>query len=211
MTTVAFTQFLPEVLPSVQGCSDILALNAIRNAAIEFCGSTMYWQETQDPVTLTAADLPYDFEAPTGANVIQPLSIRCNGSNVVPKSLDWLDANIPNWATLVADYPSFYYQPNPNQMVLVGQPSTSVDLTIRVAYIPARTATGVDQTLYQYYLEAIAFGALTRLCAVPGQPWTNPEVAQYSRAMFNNAMTDATIEANKSYDRGGLKVQHRKS
>ena len=209
MTTVAFTQFLPEVMPSVHGCSDILAINAIRNACIEFCTSTMYWQETQDPISLAAGDLPYDFEAPSGANVIQPMAITIGGRPILPKSADWLDANIYDWRNQVADSPTYFYQPNANQMVLVPAPTAAVTVTIRCAYIPARDGSVVDITLYEYYLEAIAAGALARLCSLPGQAWSNPQLADFKKREMASAITAATIEANKSYDRAGMRVQMR--
>jgi hypothetical protein len=209
MTTVAFTQFLPDVLPYVIGCPEPLAVNAIRNACIDFCASTMYWQETQDPVSISAAAMPYDFDAPTGANVIQPMALTVGGFTILPKSADWLDANIYNWREQTADTPSYYYQPNANQFVLVPAPLAPVTVTVRAAYVPLRDGTVIDTTVYEYYLETITAGALARLCAVPGQTWSNPALAEMKKREFASGVTSATIEANKSYDRAGLRVRMR--
>ena len=209
MATIAFSAFLPEVMPSVPGCTDILALNAVRNACIDFCSSTMYWQETQDPLTLTAADLPYTIDTPNGANALQPLSIMWNGLPLFPKSLDWLDANVYDWRNRPSDTPRWYYQPDPNTLVIVPAPVTSATITIRIAYTPTRDSTSVVATTHQYYLEQIAAGALAKLVSIPGKPWSAPGAAGAYKKLFDVGVTAATIEANKSYDRSGLRVQAR--
>ena len=61
MATTAFTAWLPEVLPNVPTCPDVLAVNAIRNACIEFCSETNWWQGDYGTTAITAADLPYSF------------------------------------------------------------------------------------------------------------------------------------------------------
>lgn len=206
---VALSKFFPEVNPSVLGCPEPLMLNAIRNACIEFCNDTLYWQEALDPITIAAADMPYDIDTPSDANIAQIMSLTVDSAVLTPKSVDWLDANFHGWTTATSDTPTFYYQPDPNTLVLVPAPTSSVDVVMRVAYMPSRTATMAPITLYQYYLEAIAAGAMSRLMGVPGQPWSNPSLSErYGRA-FSAAITHGVIDANKSYDRAGLRVQMR--
>lgn len=208
-STIAFSKFYPEVNPSVLGCPEPLMLNAVRNACIEFCSDTLYWQEILDPADITAADLPYDIDCPSGTNVAQIMSMSINGAAITPKSADWLDANYPGWATSVADSPSYYYQPDPNTFVLVPAPKTTVTVVMRVAYMPARGAVSVAATLHQYYLEGIAAGAMSRLMGVPGQPWSNATMAEHYARMFSAAITNGVIDANKSYDRTGVRAQFR--
>ena len=211
MATTAFTEFLPEVLPSVPACAEPLAVNAVRNAAIEFCSNTLFWQETQADTAITVAvtpSAPLTLSAPTGARIIQIMAVTIDGLPLSPISIDMLDDGVYNWRGRTGK-PSAFYQPNPDQLVFVLPPDASYTATLRVAYSPTRVADGVDERIYQNYLEAVSFGAVARLAAIPGQAFSNPEVASYARAMFNNAMTDATIEANKSYTRGSPQIQMR--
>ena len=206
---IAISKFFPEVNPSVLGCPEALMTNAIRNACIEFCIDTLYWQETLDPTTLAATDLPYSVEAPSNANVAQIMTITVEGSLLTPKSADWLDTNYPGWATATADTPVFYYMPDPNNLVLVPAPTTTVDVVMRVAYTPTRDAATVPGTLHQYYLEGIAAGALMRLFGIPGQPWYDASLVDHYGRAFSAAVTNGVIDANKSYDRTGIRVQMR--
>ena len=51
MTAVSYEVFLPEVMPYVHDVPEIVAVQAIRNACIEFCEETHYLQENLDPIT----------------------------------------------------------------------------------------------------------------------------------------------------------------
>lgn len=210
MANVSFEAFFPEVLPFVAGCAGIIATNAVRNAAIEFCTGSMYWQETQDPVTVTATSFPYDLDAPSGAGVAQVLSVTVDGLPLVPATLDMLDTSGGyNWRTQTGSAISNYYQDNPKQIGLYPLPETAKTLVMRVAYAPLRTASGIEEHVYQKYLEEIAAGALGRLMLMPAQMWSNPTAGAHFRAKFMQGITDAAVAANKSFNRSGATVQAR--
>lgn len=208
MATTAFTNFLPEVMPQVPMCSDLVALNAVRNSAAEFCERTVFWQETQDAFTATSATFPYDLEAPSGARVSQVLAVLVNGVAIQPTTLDVLDTSVPNWRTTDADSPQLYYQVNPYTMGVYPAIKTgsTAQVQLRVALAPSRTATGVEEFIYQLYAEVIAAGALWRLMEMPAQPWSNPTTGAFYRSKFQQGVTDATIDANKTFGRSQLMV-----
>ena len=207
MANVAFTAFLPEVMPLVQGCADVVAVNAIRNACIEFCSESNIWQETQDPVVLAATDFPYTLEGVSGAKVTRVLSLRINGVRVDPKTVDELDAKYTDWRSETSPTPAGYYQPDPNNLMLYPALEGSATAVFRVAYAPVRTGTGVEEYVYQDWLEEIAAGAVARLMSMPSQPYTNEAAAEGYRTMFERGITAAAIEANKSFARSEPMVQ----
>lgn len=206
MASVPLTVFLPEVLPLVVACSDTLATTAVRHSAVEFCERTTFWQETQDAVTVTGADFPYDLEAPSGARVIQVMSVAINGTPVAPVSMDELDTAVLNWRDSVGSNPAGYYQLSPYQMGLYPALNTSVEMVLRAAYAPTRTAKAIEEFVYQVHVETISSGALYRLMAMPGQPWSNPELAAFYRSKFQQGVMDAQIEANKTFGRARMSV-----
>lgn len=210
MANVAFTAFLPEVLPLVPGCADVVAVNAIRNACIEFCQGSNIWQETQDPFDLLPADLPYDLEGVSGAKVCRVLSLRVDGQRIDPITMDELDAKFYNWREAQADVPTAYYQPNPDSLALYPIPTGAVNAVFRVAYAPLRTASGVEEYVYQDWLEELAAGALARLMSMPGQSFTNEVAAAGYRDTFEKGISDAAAEANKSFSRAEPMVQMRR-
>jgi hypothetical protein len=64
-----------------------------------------------------------------------------------------------------------------------------------------RSATTVDESLFQDYLEELASGALSRLMKIPGQPWSNPQLGAQHETAFQKAISSAAIAAAKSYTR----------
>lgn len=205
MATVGFTSFYPEVAPLVPGCADILMTNAIRNAAIEFCEQSLFWQEVQDAVDVTSTDLPYDLEAPAGARVCQIISGAVDGKPISPIALTILETRV-DWATLTAEIPTHFYQQNPNQYSLFPLPTGTVSVVLRTAYSPTREAVEIEEHLYQTQLETIAAGALARLMELPQQPWSNPELGKFFRAKFMQGINDASIKANRSFGSADLVV-----
>jgi hypothetical protein len=206
--TVAFTAFLPEVLPLVPGCSDILAVNAIRNATIEFCTNTLYWQEVQDEVTLSAADFPYPLDYPAGGQAVTALGVAVEGRPLGQTTQDILDLKVLNWR-IQTGAPRVYFQYNPNEIGTYPALDRSYAMVMRVAIAPSRTASGVIDFVYEKHLETIVSGALTRLFQMPAQPWSSETQGAHYRSQFNTWMVQATIEANKAYNRGQMQVMMR--
>jgi hypothetical protein len=210
MANAAFSDFLPEISHLIAGCPEPTAINAVRNATIEFCTRTNVWQETQDAVTLTATDFPYTLEALTGATVVTVLDVSVEGRSIDPTTIDALDKNSYNWRANTGPMPEGYYQPNPDEVVLYPALSEAKSVVFRVSYAPTRAATGVVDHIYQIHLEAIAAGALARLMAIPMQPWSNPKMALYYSSVFNTAKNSAAMDVNKSFTRAPVMIQMRR-
>lgn len=209
MANVPFTSFLPEVLPLVAGCSNLVATNAVRNATIEFCTNTLYWQETQASVNLTSASFPYSIVAPSGAQVVTALGVTVDGRPMGQTTQDTLDLKVLNWRSITGT-PRVYFQYNPNTIgVYPALDSNTYAFITRSALAPTRASTGVIDFVFDKHLEAIASGTLARLFQMPAQPWTDPAQGAHYREQFNTWMTQATIDANKSYNRGQMQVMMR--
>ena len=197
MASKPYTAFLPEVLPRSAGTPDIVALNAIRNAAIEFCSRSLVWTESLDPQTVSSADFPFGLEAPTGARVDTILSLKMGGRDIDPKSTSELDVAYPNWEALTGQTVA-YFQPTPDTAQVVPTLDVPTELRLRVAYTPTRASVGIEGFIYENYLEAIAAGALLRLS---GDPVYQP--------VFEAGIRKAAVDAQKSMTTASLQVNLR--
>lgn len=206
MATVALSAFFPEVLPSVEGCADIVALNAVRNTIIDFCTRTLVWAETQDAFSLVATDLPKGIDAPTGGTLAIIQSVKINGRKIDPTTMDYLDATFPDWENTTGE-PRYYFMPNPDELDFYPRPDVAVTVRLRAAYTASRSASSVERFLHENYLEVIAAGALSRLLAIPLQPWVNLELAAYYKAMYESAVFSAMSDVTKSLLRVSSRVQ----
>lgn len=205
MSAVPFSQFLPEIITVAVGCPDPTAINAVRNAAIDFCTKTKVWQQAQDPVWVSALALPLDLEADAGMTVVQVRSCKADGLLLSPVTVDYLDATYPNWEDATGT-PRFFYQLSGAQVGLYPLPTTSVSLRLRVAVAPTRAAAGIDAEIYQQHLPTLAFGALAALLVLPAAPWADAKLALYYRALYDEGVIAALALAQKSFTRAHSRV-----
>lgn len=212
MATTPFTQWLPEVLPQVPECPELLAINAIRNACIEFCLQTNWWQDDYGTTAITTAILPYAFVTAAGVGVAQILVAKLKGTPLADTNINELDSKIVGWRAATGD-PRALFQPLPGVADFYPRPAgtDSYDIFMRVAYTPLRAATTVDSTVYEAWMEEIAAGAIGRLMAIPAKAWSNPDGSKHYYAIFYSGKVQAATEASRSYGRGPQQIQMRRA
>lgn len=207
MANVPFDEFLSDVLPNVPGVPTPMAISALRGACIEFCTDTLYWQESLDAELVSAEDLPLQVAVPSGAVLQQVLTCRVDGRRVGVVTHDVLDG-VTDWDTQ-RGAPSSFYMADMYSIGLYPLPDAPVMVKARVALRPSQEASGVPDTVYQFWLDAIAAGAKARLMEMPNVGWSNPPLAKYFAAQFSSGKTAATVGANKSFGRALMQVQFR--
>ena len=206
MASVTFDQFLPEVQPEAPGVPYPVVINAIRNACFDFCRQSLIWNEFQDPETYTQGTAEYQLSAPAGAQIVQVLSLVLDdGRTIWPGSTDETVKVRPQWRTQEGIIEWFVHSA-PDTFRFVAVPNDSGTFTPQVAYAPLRTATSVDASLFNLYLEGIKHGALAKLKAMTNQPWTDAAGSAASAAAFQQATGRAISERTRSNSRGNLRV-----
>jgi len=204
---VLFNDFLAEVIPDVHGCPDIVAINAVRNAAIELCKRTNYWKVDLDAFSTEVNTLVYDLDSPeNGAAVSMILSLFRDGVEIEPRTEEWLNENVATWRTSTG-VPAYYFRPSSNTVMLARLPGAAYSITGSVSLVPKRTATGINSVVYEAHLETIAAGAKARLMVMPNVPWSNPPLAQFHGAKFNDGITNANVDAAKGLSRAPLRTK----
>lgn len=196
----SFSDFMPDIAPWVGGCPTIMIEQAILNATIEFCRESLWWRVDHDPITAMPSVSEYDLSAPSGSAIIRPVSATFEGDDLPPKDTNWLDANVTDWQT---DEGNIYYFNVPShgtvRLVRIPEKLYLNALRVRMALMPSRTATTIDDTIYNHHYETIGHGAKARLMAVPDKPWSNPGEAAYYAGLFEQAVSKARIEAEMGY------------
>lgn len=206
MSNKAFTAFYDEVLPDVPGAPQALALNAIRNAAIEFCLKSKVWVVDHDPLSAIAGQSVYEFEPPTGAVVSGVVSAWFDGRRMAPTTQAELSDEFANWRTMNGT-PTRYLQENAGEIILFPIPASALAgaLTMKVSLKPSRASTTIDSWLFESYLEAIAHGAKWKLMIMPKKPWSDGATALYHKEMFDAAVDGARLAAFKGLGKAPLR------
>lgn len=212
MAGVPFTQWLPEVMPLVTGCPEPLAITAIRNASIDFCCKTLWWQEDHGPVAMGVQPVAYEFVLPAGVDLAQIMSARLvdRGYPLAITGIQELDNRIWNWRATTGE-PRAIYQDHPGAVCVYPKPAGTdiYQVMFRLAFCPARDAFEVTEDLYDSYLTDIASGALSYLLAMENQPWANPGMAASHGSAFRSALVAGATETAKSYGRQNQHVMMR--
>lgn len=193
--------FYPFVLPWVEGCPGPMADQAILSSAIEFATKSQVVQITYTDNVLVGVE-DYDIEIPSQMVLTNVLRVYHKDTRLTPAALHSVSSglalrgeNIGTDTALTGD-PKVYFTKDPMgaQVSLYPLPVTAVTdgLTVRAALAPARTATLVEDTLFDDFAEAIACGALARLYGIPGQSFTNEVLTRKHETKFSAAIKSAT-------------------
>ena len=201
--TKRYETFLPEVMPYLRECPEFVAVNAIRNATIEFCDKSMLWQWEVDPIDTFAATTEYDINLPNGAGIARIQDLFYNTYRLLPRSeTELAKLYIDDWRVQTGS-PSYYTQRWPSTVIICPAPQIAIPagLNIICALRPLRSSVSVDDFLYERWCEEISWGARARCMAISGQPYTDQEQAAYYRSKFDAAIGKAKIELNRGLTR----------
>jgi hypothetical protein len=100
MSTRAFTDLLPRVLPIVAGCPQPLAIQHIRDAAIRICERTLAWRYVQPTANLLPGVYEYAYSKPPATEVHTVFAAHVNGSPLEVLTLEQALKSYPAWADL---------------------------------------------------------------------------------------------------------------
>jgi len=211
-----WSDFFESVIPYVPGCPSITAEIAIKNTIIEFCEKTLILQRDHDPVTVTAGINDYDLEPPTGYLVTKIMKAWYENVPLVPAAPDEI-GSVAAYNTYAEGaegpgQPRWIFQKDERTFSLLPVPQdTSVNaVTMRVALKPSRSASGVDDVIWEDYMEVIGAGARSRLMLMPNQLAFNPTMAGVNRLQFDQGINLARQRANRGHTRSNLSVRLRK-
>lgn len=198
-----YENFLPEVLPYARDCPEVVAINAVRNACIDFCDQSLWLLYHHDPIDVVAGESTYELDLPDGTTTARILDAWYDSTPLAPIGEDDLKSMFySDWRDALGE-PRFYTHLDPSELVLAPIPQEDADeaLAMIVALRPTRDSVEVDDTLYERWAEWIGWGARARLHDIPAQPFTDPAMAMKARQMFQHGIGLAKIERNRGLTR----------
>lgn len=207
--SVLYREFLPLVLPEVPGCPEPLALQAVRRSARQTCLNTQIWVETIGPVTTRENWPSYPLVPPEGAEIAMLLSVRLDGSALIPTTEPFLDANWPGWNLYSGQRPTHYLMEKAATVRLVPMPKSAHQLTARAALLPDNNAEVAWDELWTRHGQTIAHGALEHLLAMPGKIWSDQQAALRHGTLFRRGCTNIRAEALKGRSTASLSAHPR--
>lgn len=208
MANIQYSDLIDEVLPQLAADpSDPVTEQAIKRAVIEFCRESWIWQFFPDAQNVRSGTAEYDIEPPSGADVVTVVDVEYNRVPLTPKSVAWLNKEIPGWRTTGAAV-KHYTQIDTEQVILAPLPAENITngLVMTVALQPSQKATGFPSWIAAQYIYQIAEGAMAKLMLMPNKPWTDMATGQDHRTRFEQAFNDARESAVSALGRAAVRV-----
>jgi hypothetical protein len=202
---IKFEDMLNDVLPDVPGCATDLAVNALRNAAIELCTKSWIYTQPSDPQDTVKDQAEYDLDTFNGYKTIGIVSAYFDDAKLIPIGGTSLNRSNLHWADDVGT-PTNYYSLDYTTVRLYRIPDVVGTLNTTVALTPTKTSSGIENYIYDLYSEALAAGAKARLMLIPSKPFTDPNTSREYRLQFSAAITDAKWRAHKSLTNAQLQM-----
>jgi len=211
MTAVSYEVFLPEVMPYVHDVPEVVAVQAIRNACIQFCEETHYLQENLDPITGQENVGDYDLDAnDSNYKVVEIMQAYYGDQLLIPKAQEELNQiyRTSNWENLKGN-PYYYFRPRASVVRLVTKPiiTEANKLKVKAAIAPKRSSTTIDEEIFERFLEYIAHGARARLYNTPNQPYYDPKTAMEYTKRFNDEMAEVRTRVYKGLTRAAARIE----
>jgi len=185
--TVEWSAFFPRVLPHVRGCPAPVAIQAIRDAAMEFCQKTWIWQEVVD-MDFVEDDVDVTITLPSDSKLIAIKDFIEDDRKYEPDDF------------LIRD----------NEVILTKAAEETETIEGRVILAPYKTSTTCPEWLYNDHDVAIAEGAKARLMFDAKQIWANSELATLSLNFFRKAINTEKIKIFQGYAGRNKRVKARR-
>lgn len=190
--------FLPLVLPHCPGCPDLVAEDEIRNAAEEFLAKSFTWRYTTPSMVTAEGQADYTPILPAGTRMVklheavldaEPLCIE---GNVLGETGAAYKISLPDLSTL-----------------RIGPTAPAADRILKavVSLSLTKSATGLNDEIYDGFSAHIAWGAISRLCEHADKPYTNPAKAGEMTVRFNDAIADARSKRSRNHSSQPMRVR----
>jgi hypothetical protein len=196
-----YESFLSDILPYVPGAPDDIVIQHLRRACIEFYQRTEAWRVKLPAVSALEGYTEYAMPLPTQAALAKMKAYYINGVQAAVATVGQGDDAVAfgsnHDAVWTLNKTTFYVNP---------PPATGDLMKLDVSLKPSQASSGIYDFLYEQHAEHLRDGALARMFAMPGQPWTSLELATYHKGMFEAAVNRVGLSSSKGHG-GRMRVQ----
>lgn len=188
----AYSNMVQWVLSRAKGCPEDEAIDAMRNACIEFCERT-YFLTDGSTVVLPLVDTP-DLDLTT--QVLDIIEARIEGEDT---PLPIYPMNAPELDNLASDqYALTFADPNAPELIPAPTADAPVTLELVMAYAPGPESQEVPDVLWLRHSETLKSGALGRVLSTPGEAWSDDAKAAFHLGRFEAAITRAAADIGRT-------------
>jgi len=187
--------FLPRLLPWCLGAPEPLLYNALIDSAVAFCEETNVVKYITDPILLLDGIADYDLDIPASMELARVLRVW-----IAPSPYARPTRMLDDWLVTAVGQITIFPTPEGVQ---------NDPMFVEVSTKPQRSATQVADILYTDWIEAVVGGAVSRVCSMPDQPYSNPTNAAIGATSYRAGKNKALYEETKGRVRRDTVVKPR--
>lgn len=194
------------LLPELTDCPWPMAENRLILAAREFFTKSGAWRHTLEPFYSYANINEYEAADIPDAEIVRLILGFYDGRELDPLTPD-------QWERVSADQGEVVGQPKymsySDELILVhpAPGSDGKEMRATVTLRPQLNAKGLEDQLWNDYIEVIVEGAKQRLYLSQGKPYTEPKLAAAAGARFKEGLKSAQWKIAKGQTRGRGRVK----
>lgn len=191
---LAVSTFFPRISTNVVGCPEPTMALAVVDACIAFCEDSLFVRQYQADQTCTIGVAAYTLPSTAYETPARVLTVKVAGRVIYPAPLE---AGALAEATSNGT-PQFYYTTRVDSALklnLYPAPDSAYALSVEVALKPLRTATQVQDDLFNIWSDVICAGAVGRIQSIAGQMYSNPPAAATNMMLAAAGAKKARIES----------------
>jgi hypothetical protein len=136
------------------------------------------------------------------------MGVTLDGAELTAGLIEVIRGDLP---TAVAKPRGFYIDRTDSTFMLSLSPPPDqiYSVVVNVVLRPTRSATMLDDDLYNMWIDPIVANAISRAMEIPGQAFSNPALASVLSIDAARGTISARIEGNYSSVRGSMSVRSR--
>ena len=203
--------FRTRIAPRVPGCSDALIDQAVLDACIDFCDRTLVVKRMLDSFLTKPLQTIYDLDGANQQTVARVMRVWVDSTEITPLDEDGIGnpfgfiSSVPG-QTNTGAMPRFFNETDPGSVGFYPRPDRAYTINMRVALKPTRTATQVEDQLFENWVEVVMDGAFARLFAMPAQEFSSPTTSRDHSLKFEIGINAAMLEARRGKTRAQSRV-----
>ena len=208
MATVAITTFKQHIQPDVLPCPGPIVEREIRNVLIDFCDKSHVLTKEFN-VSIETDEIDTDLHNSIDIELTEYFSDAAPGI-IIGLQRDSLRyrperkeivSDIPDsmWQSMVQEGAIYFTFPT-NKIFRVFDVQTTWDnLYVIMSIKPTRTATVVDESVYEHHLDTIVAGVKHKILSMPGKEWSNKFAAREQYVMYRRGLSSAKARIMRRY------------
>lgn len=200
----SFEDMLPHILPHAVQCTEGLALDSLRDALMRACERARLW--VVDDEFEQGCETDNLLVAPKQAQLFQIDRVSAGGRCLEPVTMQQLFGDQARCYT--NGQPRYFAQVDA-QSIAIYPVEPGAKVRVRAFMIPAGDAEKAPKAVMDRHREMLVNGALARILALPAQPFSNIELANYRGILFEQRLDEINREFATGAQRAPLRVRAR--